>query len=31
MKGIGIFLILALVWLGGFAFGHHAGKQENTK
>ena len=28
MKGFGMLVILALVWLGGFAFGRHAGKQE---
>lgn len=28
MKGFGMLAILALVWLGGFFFGRHAGKQE---
>lgn len=28
MNGFGIFAVFALVWLGGFVFGRHAGKQE---
>lgn len=28
LGGFGMFTILALVWLGGFAFGKRAGKQE---
>lgn len=28
MNGFAIFSVLVLVWLGGFVFGKHAGKQE---
>jgi hypothetical protein len=28
MNGWMIFILVALVWLGGFTFGRHAGKEE---
>ena len=28
MNGFALFAVIVLVWLGGFTFGRHAGKQE---